>query len=54
MTSIAAASLRMGDRIGTIEPGREADLVAVTGNPLTDITALRHVAFVMKGGRAIR
>jgi imidazolonepropionase-like amidohydrolase len=53
-TSMAAASLRMGDTIGTIAPGFEADLVAVKGNPLTDITAVRHVAFVMKGGKVVK
>jgi imidazolonepropionase-like amidohydrolase len=53
-TSMAAASLRMGDTIGTIAPGFEADLVAVKGNPLTDITAVRQVAFVMKGGKVVK
>jgi imidazolonepropionase-like amidohydrolase len=51
MTSLAAESLHMKDRIGTIAPGMEADLVAVDGDPLSDITALRRVVFVMKGGR---
>jgi imidazolonepropionase-like amidohydrolase len=41
-------------RIGTVAPGFEADLVAVEGNPLDDITAVRRVAFVMKGGRLVR
>jgi imidazolonepropionase-like amidohydrolase len=50
ITSLAAAALGMQDRIGSIAPGLEADLVAVEGNPLADITALRRVAFVMKGG----
>jgi imidazolonepropionase-like amidohydrolase len=53
-TSVAAESLRLGDKVGTIAPGYEADLVAVEGNPLDDITAVRHVAFVMKGGRLIK
>lgn len=51
MTSLAAQSLNLGDKIGTIAPNMEADIVAVEGNPLQDITALRRVAFVMKGGR---
>jgi imidazolonepropionase-like amidohydrolase len=38
------------DRIGSLQPGRFADLVAVAGNPLTDITEMRRVTFVMKGG----
>jgi imidazolonepropionase-like amidohydrolase len=53
-TSLAAESLGMGNRIGTIAPGYEADLIAVDGNPLADIGALEHVAFVMKGGTVIR
>lgn len=52
--SVAAASLGMGDTIGTIAPGFEADIIAVTGNPLEDITAVRRVAFVMKGGKVFR
>lgn len=50
-TSVAAESLGLGDPIGTIAPGYEADLVATAGNPLDDITAVRRVVFVMKGGR---
>lgn len=53
-TSMAAESLGMADKIGTIAPGLEADLVAVDGNPLEDITAVRRVVFVMKGGRVYR
>ena len=50
LTSLSAQSLGLGDKIGTIAPGMQADLVAVEGNPLKDITALRRVAFIMKGG----
>jgi imidazolonepropionase-like amidohydrolase len=53
-TSVAAESLRLGDKIGTVAPGFEADLVAVAGDPLEDITAVRRVVFVMKGGRLIK
>jgi imidazolonepropionase-like amidohydrolase len=53
-TSVAAASLSLGSVVGTVAPGFEADLVAVPGNPLEDITAVRHAAFVMKGGKLIR
>lgn len=50
-TSLAAESLRLGDKIGSVADGMEADLVAVAGNPLDDITAVRNVVFVMKGGK---
>ena len=53
-TSLAAASLGLADRIGTIAPGRDADMVAVDGNPLDDITAVRRVAFVMKSGQIVK
>lgn len=53
-TSMAAESLKMGDKIGTIAPGFEADLVAVQGDPITDITAVRKAAFVMKGGKVVK
>jgi imidazolonepropionase-like amidohydrolase len=50
-TSLSAESLGMGDRIGAIAAGYAADLVATDGNLLDDITAVRRVRFVMKGGR---
>jgi imidazolonepropionase-like amidohydrolase len=50
-TSVAAESLKMGDKIGAIAPGMEADIIAVEGDPLKDVTALRRIAFVMKGGK---
>jgi len=53
-TSMAAESLRLQDKIGTVAEGMEADLVAVAGNPLDDITAVRKVVFVMKGGRVFK
>jgi imidazolonepropionase-like amidohydrolase len=53
-TSLAAEALGLRDRIGAIAPGMEADIIAVEGNPLSDATALRRVAFVMKGGRIFR
>jgi imidazolonepropionase-like amidohydrolase len=49
-TSLAAEALGMKDRIGSIAPGYEADLIGVDGDPLKDVTALRRVVFVMKGG----
>jgi imidazolonepropionase-like amidohydrolase len=48
--SVAAAALGMGDRIGTLAPGFEADLIALDGDPLKDLTAVRRVVFVMRGG----
>ena len=53
-TSISARSLGLGDQIGTVAPGFEADLVATDGNPLEDITAVRRVLFVMKGGKVYK
>jgi len=51
MTSLAAESMNLGTTIGTIAPGYEADLVAVEGDPTTDIMALTRVRFVMKAGK---
>jgi imidazolonepropionase-like amidohydrolase len=53
-TSLNAESLGLRDRIGSLAPGMEADLIALDGDPLTDITALQRVAFVMKGGKVYR
>jgi len=53
-TSLAAESLNMGSTIGTLKPGYEADIVAVKGNPVTDITTLREVALVMRAGRIMK
>jgi imidazolonepropionase-like amidohydrolase len=50
-TSMAARSLNLDKAIGTLAPGYDADIVALDGNPLSDITAVTRVAFVMKGGR---
>jgi imidazolonepropionase-like amidohydrolase len=49
-TSEAAELLGWSDKMGTVEPGKWADLVAVSGDPLKDITELEKVTFVMKGG----
>jgi imidazolonepropionase-like amidohydrolase len=48
--SLGAEAMGMGDRIGSIAPGLEADLIALDGDPLKDINAVRRVVFVMKGG----
>ena len=49
-TREASRLLRIDDRLGTLEPGKLADIVAVAGDPLADISKLRSVAFVMKEG----
>ena len=49
-TSAAAKALGLGDRLGVIAPGYEADLVATKGDPSKDIAATREVVFVMRGG----
>jgi imidazolonepropionase-like amidohydrolase len=53
-TIINAEALGWQDQIGSIEKGKYADLVAVSGDPLADITELQRVKFVMKGGKVIR
>jgi len=53
-TVVAAAHLRIADEAGRIAPGMPADLVAVAGDPLADVTALETMAFVMKGGVVYR
>jgi imidazolonepropionase-like amidohydrolase len=54
LTSVSAASMGLGKEIGSLSAGFAADLVAVSGDPLRDITALQRVVFVMKGGRVYR
>ena len=49
-TSLNALSLGLADRIGALAPGLDADVIAVDGDPVKDIAALRRVVFVMKGG----
>lgn len=53
-TSLAAQSMGLDQMIGAIAPGLEADLIAVQGDPAADITALKRVAFVMKGGKVYK
>ncbi|WP_419950149.1 amidohydrolase family protein [Candidatus Palauibacter sp.] len=53
-TSLAAESLELGDRVGSIAPGFEADVIAVAGDPLTDFGVLEDVVFVMRGGVVYR
>jgi imidazolonepropionase-like amidohydrolase len=48
--SLGAEAIAMADQIGSIAPGLQADIIALDGDPLKEITAVRRVAFVMKGG----
>ncbi len=50
----AAEALGRPDDVGQIKPGLYADLIAVTGDPLNDVSRLPHVAFVMKGGEVVK
>jgi len=53
-TSMAAEALRIGDKVGSLMPNMAADIVAVDGDPLKDITAVRRVVFVMKNGKVYK
>jgi len=48
--SLGAEAMGLGDQIGSIAPGMQADIIALDGDPVKDITAVRRVVFVMKGG----
>ncbi|QMW22339.1 metal-dependent hydrolase family protein [Sandaracinobacteroides saxicola] len=50
----AADLLGLKDQVGALKPGMAADIIAVAGDPLSDVTALKTVAFVMKGGVVVR
>jgi imidazolonepropionase-like amidohydrolase len=51
---VSAELLRASDDLGSAEPGKFADLVAVAGDPIEDISVLEDVAFVMKGGEVVK
>ena len=53
-TSLAAESMKLGSQIGSIDTGYEADVIAVRGDPIEDITRLRDVVFVMRAGNVVR
>lgn len=53
-TSVTAESMGLGKSIGTLAAGYEADIIATDGDPTADITNVRRVSFVMKGGRVVR
>jgi len=48
--ALGAEAMGLGDQIGSIAPGMQADIIALDGDPLHDITSVRRVVFVMKGG----
>ena len=53
-TAVAAELLGIARAVGTVRAGKDADLIAVPGDPLADITAMERVSFVMKGGKVHR
>jgi imidazolonepropionase-like amidohydrolase len=53
-TSLNAEIMGWNDRVGSVEPGKFANLTAVPGDPLQDITQLQEVGFVMKIGQVVR
>jgi imidazolonepropionase-like amidohydrolase len=53
-TRVGAELLQWDDRLGTIEAGKLADIIAVPGNPLEDLSALERVSFVMIGGKIVK
>ena len=53
-TTAAAALLGLEGRVGSVEPGAFADLVAMPGDPLQDVRVLARIDFVMKGGEVVR
>jgi imidazolonepropionase-like amidohydrolase len=53
-TTVNAEIIHWQDKIGTIEKGKFADVIATTGDPLQDITEMQRVKFVMKGGAVIK
>jgi imidazolonepropionase-like amidohydrolase len=53
-TARSAEALCIESRTGTLEPGKDADVIALDGNPLDDLTALERVVFLMKGGTRLR
>jgi imidazolonepropionase-like amidohydrolase len=53
-TTNAADLMGWSDKIGSIEPGKYADIIAVSGDPVADVGELEHVKFVMKGGVVVK
>ena len=53
-TSLAAESMGLSQQVGALAPNLQADIIAVEGDPLNEIGALRRVVFVMKGGKVYK
>jgi imidazolonepropionase-like amidohydrolase len=53
-TLVSAELLGWEDRVGSLQPGRFADLIAVEGDPIDDVTVLEDIPFVMKGGDVVK
>ena len=53
-TRVAAEAIGIENCTGTLAPGKWADIIAVDGDPLHDVTTLQHVKFVMKGGEVVK
>jgi imidazolonepropionase-like amidohydrolase len=53
-TTVNAEIIHWQDKVGTIEKGKFADLIATSGDPLQDITEMQRVKFVMKGGAVVK
>jgi imidazolonepropionase-like amidohydrolase len=53
-TSLSAKSMRLDKTIGTLAPGFEADIIALDGDPTTDISAVKRIAFVMRAGKVYK
>jgi imidazolonepropionase-like amidohydrolase len=53
-TTNAAELMGWSEKVGSIEPGKFADVIAVSGDPIADIGELEHVKFVMKGGTIVK
>ena len=54
LTAAHALNYNWADRVGSLERGKFADVIAVAGNPLTDVTEMERVRFVMKGGVIVK
>ena len=54
MTTASVLNYNWANRVGSVEKGKFADIIAVAGNPLTDVTEMERVKFVMKGGAVMK